>query len=161
MPIFIPYDRLSITCDLNVEEAKRRISSEIGPRSSLLTLLLGGTPRNRYFGRITQQGALLVRGRPYMNTYRPLARIIVAARKDGSSVEGVVFAPGAVLLPLIFIPWMIVASLNKQWEMIAAVALVMACLHIVLWLCYVLEKRSLIESLKILFGVNPKNETAS
>lgn len=152
--MLFPYDRLSVTSSLSAEEASERISAAIDDKPSWWSFVLGFGSRKKYLGRTTRHGFVLLRGLPYVNTYRPLIRIRVLPQKKGCLLDVVVFSPGAFLPLAIAIPWMIISLRNGQSGMFIFLLLFLSALHGISMLFYTFEKRNAIRSLESLISAH-------
>jgi hypothetical protein len=141
MKILIPVVRTVIPSPLAPGVAKDRVAESVDPKPSWWSVLRGYSSDRRYFGRATGNGFVLVRGRAFINTYRPVVALRFSPAASGTSVYVTAFAPGAILPPMLFMPGAVIAIRNRQWDMLAGMVLVLLALHVVSWIFFECERR--------------------
>jgi hypothetical protein len=66
---------------------------------------------------------------------------------NGTSVGVTAFAPGAILPPIPFIPFTVIAVRNRQWDILAGMGLMFVVFHIVSWFFFDYERREVMRHL--------------
>jgi hypothetical protein len=147
MKILIPVVRTVITSPLAPGVAKGRIAESVDRKPSWWSILRGYSSDRRYFGRATRNGFVLVRGRAFVNTYRPVVALRFSPAANGTSVYVTAFAPGAILPPMLFTPGAVITVRNGQWDMLAGMVIVLLVLHVVSWFFFDYERRDVMRHL--------------
>ncbi len=143
----LPYRRQLILSPLPAAAAQQRITDLVDWAPSWFSLLRGFASRGKYFGRAVSGGFVLVRGRWFVNTYRPVVRVRIASTSAGTSIEIAAYAPGVLLPVAALAPLMFIGARNGQWSIVGGMFLVLLVFHCVSWFFFDLERRDIVRQL--------------
>jgi hypothetical protein len=152
MNVLLPYYREIVPTTLTVLGVRVRLAEAVDWRPSWWTMLRGYSSGGGYFGRSIRDGFIFVRGRWYVNTYRPVVRLRILSQIDETSLEVVFVAPCSVLALIVFTPLLWIAVKNRQWSIVGGISLFLFIYHCIMWLFFEYERRDVLRHISSLIS---------